>query len=76
MADDTLDTSSEQPTGGLGAVEVKASPIKGRFSSITPTGNTILDGGSSSSILENMQKMIDEKEAQFVFDYLQSASIK
>ena len=64
MADDTLDTSSEQPTGGLGAVEVKASPIKGRFSSITPTGNTILDGGSSSSILENMQKMIDEKEAQ------------
>ena len=70
MADDVVSTedSKDEPKGGLSAVyEVKPTPIKVSGKSVnipSPAGNLLVGGGANEGILAEMQKLIEQREAQ------------
>ena len=74
MADDVVSTedSKDEPKGGLSAVyEVKPTPIKVSGKSVnipSPAGNLLVGGGANEGILAEMQKLIEEREAQKKLD--------
>ena len=58
-----LDTDANQ--GGLGGISVKTSvPRQGQLATLSSKDSSLLDPTSSKTILESMQKLIEQKEAQ------------